>query len=43
MRMAKDEQRVGQILAADAEVTADGEPLLLPPEETARWKPREQH
>ncbi len=43
MRMAEDEDRVGHISAADAEVTADGEPLLLPLEEAARWRPDERH
>ncbi len=43
MRMAEDEERAGHIFASDAEVTADGEPLLLPPEEAARWKPEGRH
>ena len=43
MSMAEDEERVGHIFMADAEVTADGEALLLPPEETARWKPPKKH
>ncbi len=43
MRMAEDEQRAGHIFAADAEVTADGERLLLSPEAAARWKPTEKH
>ena len=38
MSMAEDEDRVGHIFQAETEVTADGEPLLLPPEEAARWK-----
>ncbi len=32
MSMAEDDERVGHISLADAEVTTDGEPLLLPPE-----------
>ena len=43
MSMAEDEERVGHIFMADAEVTADAEALLLPPEETARWKPPKKH
>ncbi len=43
MRMAEDEERAGRIFTADAEVTADGEALLLPPEAAARWKPPEKH
>ena len=43
MSMAEDEDRVGHIFQAETEVTADGEPLLLPPEEAARWKPPEKH
>jgi hypothetical protein len=39
MSMAEDEDRVGHIFQAETELTADGEPLLLPPEEAARWKP----
>ena len=38
MSVAEDEQRVGNVFMGDAEVTADGEPLLLPPAEAARWK-----
>jgi hypothetical protein len=39
MSMAEDEQRAGHVFIGDAEVTVDGEPLLLPPAEAARWKP----
>ena len=41
--MAQDEDRVGHILMAEVEVTADGEALSLPPEEAARWKPDARH
>ncbi|MGO8931397.1 MAG: hypothetical protein ACLQU3_31465 [Limisphaerales bacterium] len=43
MSVAEDEQRVGHVFMGDAEVTADGEPLLLPPEEAARWKRDDSH
>ena len=43
MSMAQDEERCGHVFMGDVEVTADGEPLLLAPEEAARWKPPEKH
>jgi hypothetical protein len=43
MSMAEYEERCGHILLAETEVTADGEPLLLPPEQAARWKPYDWH
>ena len=43
MSMTGDEDRVGHIFQAETEVTADGEALLLPPEEAARWKPDDRH
>jgi hypothetical protein len=43
MSMARGEDRIGHVFMAETEVTADGEPLLLPPEEAARWKPPEKH
>jgi hypothetical protein len=43
MSMAEDAERVGHIFLADAEVTVDGEALLLPPVEAARWKPADRH
>lgn len=39
MSMAHDEQRVGNIVLGHTEVTCEGEPLLLSPEEAARWNP----
>jgi hypothetical protein len=37
--------RIGLAMSlwGETEVTADGEPLLLPPDEAARWKPDERH
>jgi hypothetical protein len=43
MSMARDEDRIGNIFMGETEVTADGEPSLLPPEEAALWKPPERH
>jgi hypothetical protein len=43
MGMADYEERVGHIFMGDVEVTADGEALLLPPEEEAPWKPDDGH
>ena len=31
----------GHVMMAETEVIPDGEPLLLPPEEAAKWKPDE--
>ena len=42
MSMAEDEKRAGHVFMGDAEVSADGESLLLPPEEAARWKPNDR-
>jgi hypothetical protein len=39
MSLAEDEDRAGHVFTGNAEVTADGEPLLLPPAEAALWKP----
>ena len=41
MAVAEDEQRVGNVFLGHTEVTCEGEPLLLSPEEAARWKPAE--
>ena len=43
MSMARGEDRIGHVFMAETEVTADGEPMLLPPEEAARWKPDGRH
>ena len=43
MGMAENEERLASIFLGETVVTADGEPLLLPPEEAARWKPDERH
>ena len=43
MSMTEDEEHVGHIFLGETNVEADGEPLLLPPEEAARWKPLEKH
>ena len=43
MSVANDEDRVGHVFMGETEVTADGEPLLLPPDEAARWKPDARH
>jgi hypothetical protein len=43
MSMARDEEQFGHAFMAETEVTVDGEPLLLPREEAARWKPLEKH
>ena len=41
MSMAWDADRNGNVFQAETEVTPIGEPLLLPPEEAAKWKPSE--
>ena len=43
MGLAEDEDRIGHVFMAGVEVTPDGEPKLLPPEEAARWKPDAKH
>ncbi len=43
MSMAEDEQGVGSILMGGTEIVPDGVPLLLPPEEAAKWKPSDRH
>ena len=42
MGLAKDAERIGHAFMGDVEVMADGEPLLLPPEEAARWNPSDR-
>lgn len=34
---------IGHVMMGETEVIPDGEPLLLPPEEAAKWKPSEIH
>jgi hypothetical protein len=41
MSLAQDADRIGNVFQAETEVTPIGEPLLLPPEEAAKWKPSE--
>jgi len=35
--------KIGHVIMAETEVEPDGEPMLLPPEEAAKWKPSEVH
>lgn len=39
MSAAADERRRGHLFFGIMEVAPEGEPLLLPPEEAAKWKP----
>lgn len=43
MATASDDQGCHYTLLAETEVIPEGEPLLLPPEEAARWKPSDKH
>jgi hypothetical protein len=43
MGMAKNEQGLGSVFMGETEVVPDGVPLLLPPEEAAKWKPDDRH
>jgi hypothetical protein len=43
MSMANDEKRFGSVFMGETEVVPDGVPLLLPPEEAAKWKPDDRH
>ena len=44
MNMAEnDERHCGTIFMGETEVVPDGVPLLLPPEEAAKWKPDDKH
>jgi hypothetical protein len=43
MVLAKSEQGRGSVLMCETEVVPDGVPLLLPPEEAAKWKPDDRH
>ena len=43
MSMAEDERHCGTIFIGETEVAPDGVPLLLPPEEAAKWKPDDRH
>ena len=43
MGMAEDERRWANVSRGETEVVPDGEPLLLLPEEAAKWKPRGEH
>jgi hypothetical protein len=43
MSMARDEDRIGNIFMGETDVAADGETLLLLPEQAALWKPPERH
>lgn len=41
MGIGEDEQRNGHAFPGVTQIDPDGEPLLLPPEEAAKWKPDE--
>ena len=43
MGMANNEHGHGSIFLGETEVVPDGVPLLLPPEEAAKWKPDDRH
>ena len=43
MSMAKDDKGIGSIFMGETEVSPDGVPQLLPPEEAAKWKPDDKH
>ena len=43
MSMANDEKQFGSVFMGETEVVPDGVPLLLLPEEAAKWKPDDRH
>jgi hypothetical protein len=43
MGMANNEQGHGSVFLGETVVVPDGLPLLLPPEEAAKWKPDDRH